>query len=251
MEASINLRVGVYITQPTTLNLVRAMLAEAEHHILLDDDSQTLTAYLETILDHLSPASSSSCYDLLILGPGESAALCEFQVLQTLSRLLALRTLPIILLTDAAPSQIGGWLQFPLVAVLPEHPLPMPLFFQTLGQLAHFSADLPQHTNQRCHGQLLEMERKRIAARHRWLEQRQEWLEQRQIWLDQRHAWLEARGKEHDPQHEWLSEQRIWLEQQRSDVEEQQKHLSDLRWWLRNYQNRIDEEQPPSKRSQQ
>src|SRR5579883_2755722 len=86
MEASINLRVGVYITQPTTLNLVRAMLAEAEHHILLDDDSQTLTAYLETILDHLSPASSSSCYDLLILGPGESAALCEFQVLQTLSR---------------------------------------------------------------------------------------------------------------------------------------------------------------------
>lgn len=251
MEASIKLRVGVYVKQATTLDLIQTLLAEAEHHALLDTSSQTLAAYLEAILDHVSRVSPSFSYDLLILGPGEPAALGEFQVLRVLSRLLALRSLPIILLTNAEPWQIRAWLQFPLVAVLSEHSLSIPLFFQTLGRLAHRPARLPQHTDHNRYKRLREIERRRITARHRWLEQRQEWLEQRNTWLDQRQAWLEARENDDEPQYEWLSEQRAWLEQQRSDIEIQQKQVSDLRRWLRSYQNSIDEEQPPSRRSAQ
>lgn len=251
MEASISLRVGVYIKQATTLDLIQTMLAEMGHHMLLDTSSQTLTAYLETILDHVSRVSPSFSYDLLILGPGEPAVLGEFRVQLVLSRLLTLRSLPIILLTNAESWQIRAWLQFPLVAVLSEHSLSMPLFFQTLDQLTHRPARLPQHRGQSRYKRLREMERQRVAARHRWLEQRQEWLEQRNTWLDQRQEWLEAREKEGDPQYEWLSEQQAWLEQQRSDLATQQKQVSDLRRWLRSYQNRIDEEQPPSRRSTQ
>jgi len=245
MEALISLRVGVYVKQATTLNLIQTMLAETEHHMLLDTSSRTLGAYLETILEHVSRISPSDPYDLLILAPGEPAALSEFGVLRALSRLLALRPLPIILLTNAEPWQVRAWQQFPLVAVLSEHPLSMPLFFQALGRLTRHPSRFLQHTDQGRYKRLREIERKRIAARHRWLEQRQQWLEQRNSWLEQRQAWLEARVKEDDPQYEWLSEQQAWLEQQRSDLEVQQKHVSDLRHWLRNYQNSIDEEHPP------
>lgn len=258
MQAASRLHVGLHIEHARTLALVQAMLAQAGHHYVLDSPGvHSLATYLGIVLDQVRRAPSS-LYDLLIVGGVEADALTDTAVLLALEHLLAVKPLPILVITNASRGQLRTWQTFPQVALLAESSLSIHLFFQTLGHLTGTISGIPhplfEHLSPGAaeryaavmerYEQLVEEERSRIAVRHQWLEQRRAWLEQKQ-------AWLEAREQAPDPQHEWLAEQRAWLEQQKSEVEDQQRNVKDLRRWLRRYQRRIDEEHLGPQRSAQ
>ena len=234
MEWQMSLRVGLHIEHPTRLTIVQAMLTLAGHQCLLDmHEGYSLSLYVKTIIEDLQVTSSSG-YDLLILGCTNAAALTDPETAIALEHLIVLTQLPIIVLFNT--SDDIGHLQerFPTVVFLSHSPLWMQGFFEVIDRLM-------QHLSQAQQEQLRQQEQKRIAQRQLWLDQRQEWLDQRKAWLEDRQAWIQTRQKAPDPQREWLAEQCAWLEQQWQEVDSQQQKLFDLRRWLKRYQSRIDE----------
>ena len=234
MELQMSLRVGLHIEHPTRLTIVQAMLTLAGHHCLPDmHEGYSLNLYVKTIIEELQVTSSSG-YDLLILGCTNAAALTDPETAIALEHLIVLTQLPIIVLFNT--SDDIGHLQerFPTVVFLSHSPLWMQGFFEVIDRLM-------QHLSQAQQVQLRQQEQKRIAQRHLWLDQRQEWLDQRKAWLEDRQAWIQTWQKAPDPQREWLAEQCAWLEQQWQEVDSQQQELFDLRRWRKRYQSRIDE----------
>jgi hypothetical protein len=234
MELQMSLRVGLHIEHPTRLTIVQAMLTLAGHQCLPDmHEGNPLSLYVKTIIEDLQGTSSSG-YDLLILGCTNAAALTDPETAIALEHLIVLTPLPIIVLFTT--SDDIGHLQerFPTVVFLSHSPLWMQGFFEVIDRLM-------QHLSQAQQEQLRQQEQKRIAQRQLWLDQRQEWLDQRKAWLEDRQAWIQTRQKAPDSQREWLAEQCAWLEQQWQEVDSQQQKLFDLRRWLKRYQSRIDE----------
>jgi hypothetical protein len=234
MELQMSLRVGLHIEHPTRLTIVQAMLTLAGHQCLPDmHEGYSLSHYVKTIIEDLQVTSSSG-YDLLILGCTNAAALTDPETAIALEHLIVLTQLPIIVLFNT--SDDIGHLQerFPTVVFLSHSPLWMQGFFEVIDRLM-------QHLSQAQQEQLRQQEQQRIAQRHLWLDQRQEWLDQRKAWLEDRQAWIQTRQKAPDPQREWLAEQCAWLEQQWQEVDSQRQKLFDLRCWLKRYQSRIDE----------
>ena len=245
MELQMSLRVGLHIEHPTRLTIVQAMLTLAGHQCLLDmHEGYSLSLYVKTIIEDLQVTSSSG-YDLLILGCTNAAALTDPETAIALEHLIVLTQLPIIVLFNTSDDISHLQERFPTVVFLSHSPLWMQGFFEVIDRLTHTPPKGPtrlmQHLSQAQQEQLRQQEQKRIAQRQLWLDQRQEWLDQRKAWLEDRQAWIQARQKAPDPQREWLAEQCAWLEQQWQEVESQQQKLFDLRRWLKRYQSRIDE----------
>ena len=227
MESQMSLRVGLHIEHPTRLTIVQAMLTLAGHQCLTDrHEGNSLSLYVKTIIEDLQGTSSSG-YDLLILGCTNAAALTDPETTIALEHLIVLTQLPIIVLVNT--SDDIGYLQgrFPTVVFLSHGPLWMQGFFEVIDRLTPLKGPtrLMQHLEEAQQEQLRQQEQNRIAQRQLWLDQRQEWLDQRKAWLEDRQAWIQTRQKAPDPQREWLAEQCAWLEEQRQEVDSQQQKL--------------------------
>jgi hypothetical protein len=242
MELQMSLRAGLHIEHPTLLTIVQAMLTLAGHQGLPDmHEGNSLRLYVKTMIKDLQITSSSG-YDLLILGCTSAAALTDPETAIALEHLIALTQFPIIVLVDTSDDISHLQEQFPTVVFLSHSPLWMQGFFEIIDRLTRTLPKGPlQYFSQAQQEQYRQQEQKRIAQRHIWLDQRQEWLDQRQAWLTDRQAWIQTKQKAPDPQKEWLAEQCAWLEQQRQEIASQQQKLFDLRRWLTRYQSRNDE----------
>src|SRR5215469_2552402 len=164
MELQMSLRVGLHIEHPTRLTIVQAMLTLAGHQCLPDmHEGNSLSLYVKTIIEDLQVTSSSG-YDLLILGCTNAAALTDSETAIALEHLIVLTQLPILVLFNT--SDDIGHLQelFPTVVFLSHSPLWMQGFFEVIDRLTHTlpkgPTRLKHHLSQ--------------AQRHLWLDQRQE-----------------------------------------------------------------------------
>lgn len=240
MDFQMSLRVSLHIEHPTLLTIVQAMLTLAGHQGLPNmHEGNSLSLYVKTMIEDLQVTSSSG-YDLLILGCTNAAALTDPETAIALEHLIALTQFPIIVLVNT--SDDIGHLQerFPTVVFLSHSPLWMQGFFEIIDRLAHTPPKGPmQYSSQVQQEQPRQQEQKRVAQCQIWLDQRQEWLDQRKAWLKDGQAWIQAKQKAPDPQKEWLAEQCAWLEQQWQEIASQQQKLFDLRCWLNRYQTQI------------
>lgn len=240
MELQMSLRVGLHIEHPTLLTIVQAMLTLAGHQGLPDThEGNSLSLYVKAMIEDLQGTSSSG-YDLLILGCTNTAALADPETAVALEHLIALTQFPTIVLVHTS-DDIGSLQErFPTVVFLSQSPLWMQGFFEIIDRLTHTPPKGPmQYSPQTQQEQHRQQEQKHIARRQLWLDQRQEWLDQRKAWLKDRQAWIQTKQKAPDPQKEWLAEQCTWLEQQWQEIASQQQKLFDLRHWLKSYQSHI------------